>query len=164
MFAPTKPCFYDCLSQLKTQLLQKYIVLCALCTNTMLHICMFLLSPSPRRAWIEIRLYCDTSLLQDCRPPHGGRGLKFVASMRAEYPYESPSPRRAWIEMADSTHISSPTLRRPPHGGRGLKCHCYGITVLSEMSPSPRRAWIEILKTCAVPTVFIVALPTEGVD
>lgn len=56
MFAPKKPRFYDCLSQLKTQLLQKYIVLYALCTNTMLHICMFLLSPSPRRAWIEIQI------------------------------------------------------------------------------------------------------------
>ena len=35
----------------------------------------------------------------DCRPPHGGRGLKYCS------PQESELFRR----------------RRPPHGGRGLK-------------------------------------------
>lgn len=77
MFAPKKPCFYDCLSQLKTQLLQKYIVLYALCTNTMLHICIFLQSPSPRRAWIEITGYSASGkTFERCH-------IRFIIAVRA---------------------------------------------------------------------------------
>ena len=38
-------------------------------------------------------------MLEACRPPHGGRGLK----------YKHPKQPFAY-------------QRRPPHGGRGLKC------------------------------------------
>ena len=57
-----------------------------------------IMSPSPRRAWIEIYSAGNS-------PFCGG----------------SPSPRRAWIEMS-GVIVSMPfSLRRPPHGGRGLK-------------------------------------------
>ena len=36
-----------------------------------------LLSPSPRRAWIEIILRGLIKTHRLCRPPHGGRGLKY---------------------------------------------------------------------------------------
>ena len=144
MFAPKKPCFYDCLSQLKTQLLQKYIVLCALCTNTMLHICMFLLSPSPRRAWIEICFGISLFRVSLCRPPHGGRGLKSIRELvQKDGKTESPSPRRAWIEIPPYlSQLSRPEAGRPPHGGRGLKLN----------------------RLTSFLTDIIVALPTEGVD
>ena len=57
------------------------------------------MSPSPRRAWIEIT---------------GHMVLRGWA-------YRSPSPRRAWIEItAEVTKIKHGKCR-PPHGGRGLK-------------------------------------------
>ena len=79
------------------------------------------LSPSPRRAWIEISL--DGYIRHCCRSPSPRRawieippaGLEFI-----EY-FVSPSPRRAWIEIA-----------------------VMFITLRLIKSPSPRRAWIEI--------------------
>ena len=56
------------------------------------------LSPSPRRAWIEI-----------CIKTHLCIAL------------ESPSPRRAWIEIESDKAIKDTGASRPPHGGRGLK-------------------------------------------
>ena len=56
-------------------------------------------SPSPRRAWIEIREFELGRARIMGRPPHGGRGLK---SKRQDYGHKlrvSPSPRRAWIEI-----------------------------------------------------------------
>ena len=77
-------------------------------------------SPSPRRAWIEIKYKIDYRNSDRSRPPHGGRGLKFCDG---DYPNQhnaSPSPRRAWIEM---------TTPRAPTAAGG--------------SPSPRRAQSE---------------------
>ena len=59
---------------------------------------LFLLSPSSRRAWIEIA-YDDGYT--------AGRA-------------ESPSSRRAWIEIAyDDGYTAGRADGRPPHGGRG---------------------------------------------
>ena len=82
-------------------------------------------SPSPRRAWIEIkvRVRVNNTAAQR-RPPHGGRGLKFEYLVRQ----------------------NSGVLSRPPHGGRGLKFDRIGKSLFGAMSPSPRRAWIEILQ------------------
>ena len=57
-----------------------------------------LLSPSSRRAWIEI---------------------VEVYSVSPVTP--SPSSRRAWIEIIVRILTVNPGLGRPPHGGRGLK-------------------------------------------
>ena len=35
------------------------------------------MSPSSRRAWIEITMVAKNSKTSYCRPPHGGRGLKY---------------------------------------------------------------------------------------
>ena len=78
------------------------------------------------------------------RPPHGGRGLKWMYNTADPHSARSPSPRRAWIEMyivagKRAPNLASPSPRRawieifdaplcepggacrPPHGGRGLK-------------------------------------------
>ena len=76
------------------------------------------------------------------RPPHGGRGLKFIFIP----PIEALAPCR------------------PPHGGRGLKLLFVNLLVGIVSSPSPRRAWIEMLYRVKKVAFISVALPTEGVD
>ena len=56
-------------------------------------------SSSPRRAWIEISASSTSSDSVYRRPPHGGRGLKFMLN----------------------GHKQTMNFCRPPHGGRGLK-------------------------------------------
>ena len=78
-------------------------------------------SPSPRRAWIEIKLTPVRNYHNICRPPHGGRGLKFaLCHALPQSPRRPPHGGRGlksenlFIDMLN-------TYRRPPHGGRGLK-------------------------------------------
>ena len=79
-----------------------------------------MMSPSPRRAWIEI---ARLNVLL----------IKFV----------SPSPRRAWIEIRVVVGSPLRLRRRPPHGGRGLKWHTLAVNRFCRTSPSPRRAQSE---------------------
>ena len=90
--------------------------------SSMLLITSFM-SPSPRRAWIEIRGAGTRPLGLLCRPPHGGRGLK-----------------------CSEEAVCLAHERRPPHGGRGLKCQSPRKAIALSRSPSPRRAWIEICR------------------
>ena len=55
-------------------------------------------SPPSRGAWIEIGSLLKPRTASTCRPPRGGRGLKFNSGI----------PVEKWY-------------RRPPRGGRGLK-------------------------------------------
>ena len=63
----------------------------------------------------------DKQRRNKCRPPHGGRGLKYIKPL---------------------THglIDG----RPPHGGRGLKYVLRRAFGIWDMSPPARGAWIEI--------------------
>ena len=79
------------------------------------------LSPSSRRAWIEITEYKSLTAVHASRPPHGGRGLKLPTK-----------------------HPQSAKKSRPPHGGRGLKFLMVMAVLIFSWSPSSRRAWIEI--------------------
>ena len=102
----------------------------------------FLLSPSSRRAWIEICCHRweqerpRVALLAEGVDRNNGPGLH-LAHARA-----SPSSRRAWIEIPK---------RRPRPAS---------ITA----SPSSRRAWIEIFSQLSSPSTSSVALLAEGVD
>ncbi len=78
-------------------------------------------SPSMRRAWIEIKLNSKWQLDTKCRPPCGGRGLKY----------------RCYCEKRGCE-------RRPPCGGRGLKYDLPVCRTARGKSLSVRRAWIEI--------------------
>ena len=100
------------------------------------------LSPSPRRAWIEI---------------YYQPGGEYILS-------SSPSPRRAWIEIYYQPGGEYILSCRPPLGGRGLKSHLSGLLAMPAMSPSPRRAWIEINLGVTIVDRMPVALPSEGVD
>ena len=56
-------------------------------------------SPSIRREWIEIPSYLIETMLENCLPPYGGSGLKYVETMHLAQQQRSPSIRREWIEM-----------------------------------------------------------------
>ena len=103
------------------------------------------LSSSTRRTWIEIAVVCLRSFCNPGRPPHGGRGLKYLLYGRPHQCRASSSTRRTWIEiflcgLPQIQQRSSSTRRtwieiderrdghvkptgRPPHGGRGLKSY-----------------------------------------
>ena len=76
-----------------------------------------------------------------CRPPRGGRGLKYEVG-----------GRRLVV------------LRRPPRGGRGLKFNPRADLRQHALSPSSRRAWIEISSPAVAAQFWKVALLAEGVD
>ena len=101
-------------------------------------------SPPARGAWIEIpcappaprRCLCRPphggrglkyvlrppyDLIPSGRPPHGGRGLKLIVVIVACREVESPPARGAWIEIAPWVFPAANRFGRPPHGGRGLK-------------------------------------------
>ena len=56
-----------------------------------------------------------------CRPPRGGRGLKFSRNAVVRRQLVSPPSRGAWIEIFLSYSSVRCRARRPPRGGRGLK-------------------------------------------
>ena len=80
---------------------------------------MWLLSPSTRRAWIEIP--CDVPLSAVCEvsPSTRRAWIEIIMAKATAYQLQSPSTRRAWIEIPCMNEESSGVLRRPPPGGRG---------------------------------------------
>ena len=125
------------------------------------------MSPSSRRAWIEIAqtepgcLYGHVALLAE------GVDRNLKAHKYKSFPTASPSSRRAWIEI--SSHSPLRNLQKVAHrpGGVDIKLLCeqsgvqgQGVALLAEgvdrnfhrdlsqlvnvLSPSSRRAWIEI--------------------
>jgi len=85
--------------------------------------------------------YLSIEVAHPCRPPRGGRGLKYRGGFR-----------HPWIR------------RRPPRGGRGLKCFIAASSTARGASPSSRRAWIEIAVRAHRRQLVVVALLAEGVD
>ena len=62
-------------------------------------------SSSTRRTWIEMRRRCAHLRLCECRPPHGGRGLKSALAEKPQPAPASSSTRRTWIEISYSSHL-----------------------------------------------------------
>ena len=145
------------------------------------------LSPSSRRAWIEIlsalllmsssssrpprggrglkySVKADIERRTAGRPPRGGRGLKYSDHFQPTTLRLSPSSRRAWIEISGGDVAGASVLGRPPRGGRGLKLPINANETVYHLSPSSRRAWIEILHCWTRQRGRSVALLAEGVD
>ena len=112
-------------------------------------------------------LFMETANLVVCRPPRGGRGLKYYRGQGWHEIRQSPPSRGAWIEItvceviAQSLMVSPPSRGawieivlvqgisisgsgRPPRGGRGLKSHSRPPDRGYRQSPPSRGAWIEI--------------------
>ncbi len=69
-------------------------------------------SPSPRRAWIEI-VMCRLYRVREESPSPRRAWIEIPLSTRGGVPLLSPSPRRAWIEMVSrgvDNHITNVAL------------------------------------------------------
>ena len=106
------------------------------------------MSPSSRRAWIEIPTGRHAFYLNRTSPSSRRAWIEIELAQQCRRALESPSSRRAWIEIVR-------TGRARPAGEVALLAE--GVdrnkTLLSSRSktgrsPSSRRAWIEIV--CAV--------------
>ena len=101
-------------------------------------------SLSSWRAWIEICNCFPQCRWQDCRSPHGERGLK---SKRHVTIYggvgRSPHGERG-LKSHDINHGATKLVSRSPHGERGLKYVGQHHQTTGERSLSSWRAWIEI--------------------
>ena len=103
---------------------------------------IFLLSPSSRRAWIEIQLSYPQARKKRLSPSSRRAWIEIIVTSTLHSDLKgSPSSRRAWIEINFGYHDKHP-----------------------DGSPSSRRAWIEIDLVFAPTAVQRVALLTEGVD
>ena len=80
---------------------------------------LFLLSPSSRRAWIEILYrHRKDNINAVALLAEGVDRNCFLVSVPDRLK-TSPSSRRAWIEMSCFAATSAKVLGRPPRGGRG---------------------------------------------
>ena len=100
------------------------------------------MSPSTRRAWIEILWHASHKLIR----------------------LSSPSTRRAWIEI-DCLALRTDVLKVALHPeGVDRNLDIVGTFDEADGSPSTRRAWIEIDCLALRTDVLKVALHPEGVD
>ena len=80
---------------------------------------LFLLSPSSRRAWIEIARTAVSSRWSVVALLTEGVDRNSLSDIVNMLNAGSPSSRRAWIEMSGETKLPQRSTGRPPHGGRG---------------------------------------------
>ena len=75
-------------------------------------------SPPARGAWIEISRYSPKDNCARSRPPHGGRGLKYLNHRAVlDVAPRSPPARGAWIEIAALRWSFMPENVAPRTGG-----------------------------------------------
>ena len=114
---------------------------CSLCAKAAQDFCVLLLSPSPRRAWIEIPARRGRKNAPRVALPTEGVDRNHRNGTTVTRQNRSPSPRRAWIEIAlkrgkrKSSTVALPT--------EGVDRNVFTLKILVELR---------------------VALPTEGVD
>ena len=128
---------------------------------------LFLLSPSSRRAWIEIssrgflctlhsvallaegvdRNLPDSPILSTQSPSPSSRRawIEIISKHDTVWTNRSPSSRRAWIEINQFAYISEgiPVALLAEGVDRNINKRCN--TTIVKKSPSSRRAWIEIV-------------------
>ncbi len=146
----------------------------------------FLLSPSSRRAWIEIPSVASTAQYAFVALLTEGVDRNTSLADTVLGWFGSPSSRRAWIEMTFSSRrayarfvalltegvdrntkamkTQNATERSPSSRRAWIEMFYPRPLLCLYMSPSSRRAWIEIF--CCPPFLYCgyVALLTEGVD
>ena len=145
---------------------------------------LFLLSPSSRRAWIEIRICimmriaCLVALLAegvDRNVLHcSAKAVFSYVALLAEgvdrnvkmtktlvQLYVSPSSRRAWIEISPSTQEADTAYVALLAEGVDRNMPVASRRRVYTWSPSSRRAWIEIDKTVQVPE-YLGGRPPRG--
>ena len=122
------------------------------------------LSPSSRRAWIEILNRRLRFRPQRVALLAEGVDRNKLCTVKGQDELWSPSSRRAWIEIRSDKcrrkiYLPSPSSRRA-----WIEI-CLSVYKSAQFrSPSSRRAWIEMGMTRKVLMPRIVALLAEGVD
>ena len=127
---------------------------------------LFLLSPSSRRAWIEIS---KMAVLSSCWASVAllaegvDRNLKCFLYLCLKK--RSPSSRRAWIEIETIGMLEAIASVALLAEGADRNRSPISCLFSQQQSPSSRRAWIEIGKPCCTLSYGEVALlAAEGVD
>ena len=124
----------------------------------------FLLSPSSRRAWIEINTSTSTKT-QKMSPSSRRAWIEIdCIDLDAEKARLSPSSRRAWIEIMSIIFLKKPLFVALLAEGVDRNHHYRGLGKHPLESPSSRRAWIEIFLPSGCWPAAGVALLAEGVD
>ena len=77
------------------------------------------MSPSSRRAWVEIAISLTFSLSSSVALLAEGVGRNSINDVLAAAGRASPSSRRAWVEITTKNHRGQRAGSRPPRGGRG---------------------------------------------
>ena len=111
---------------------------------------MVWLSPSQRKAWIEVWYAFSTSCKPSRRLPNGRRGLKFGPAIMPLMLFLVAFPTEGvdW-SFKQLNHYCS-VLGRLPNGRRGLKYGRSDAVYRISVSPSQRKAWIEV-------SLFVIA-------
>ena len=78
-----------------------------------------LVSPSSRRAWIEITLRTVRVTMSQVALLAEGVDRNGLSLLLRQERRQSPSSRRAWIEITGALSQSAARSGRPPRGGRG---------------------------------------------
>ena len=78
--------------------------------------------PKNAKILLIYQRFTDKTVHLCCRPPRGGRGLKYPVHVDSAAADRSPPSRGAWIEILSGGSTLDPRPSRPPRGGRGLKC------------------------------------------
>ena len=122
------------------------------------------MSPSSRRAWIEIKESQIMKLLDLVALLAEGVDRNLISmALLGPWP-RSPSSRRAWIEIPKSACMPLWCLRSPSSRRAWIEISPAPSAEQVGTSPSSRRAWIEISKMLAAMILAFVALLAEGVD
>ena len=101
-------------------------------------------SPSARKVWIEIYIYCDTDSCKAASPSARKVWIEIFDYDKFASALVSPSARKVWIEICKRC-IKMRTMRRHlPQGRCGLKSALEKPKSLDTASPSARKVWIEI--------------------
>ena len=104
----------------------------------------FLLSPSSRRAWIEIRRWPLPSALMLVALLAEGVDRNLVTKGETTYDMRSPSSRRAWIEIKPTYSLWLRCCVALLAEGVDRNSNLLKSRKARYSSPSSRRAWIEI--------------------
>ena len=101
---------------------------------------------SQRKAVQNAQVIYPISMQFCCRPPRGGRGLKFFMASWAVLSPTSPPSRGAWIEIKLLNRVRVRYVESPPSRGAWIEINGPGTWAENiGGSPPSRGAWIEII-------------------
>ncbi len=139
----------------------KVLLVCQRSAGKTVHLCC---RPPRGGRGLKYPPYCAAYHAIRSRPPRGGRGLKCHRNTPRPEEYSSPPSRGAWIEMLDPLCIKPMLWTSPPSRGAWIEIIRLDAWIKCGMSPPSRGAWIEIPCNCILDFSDTVAPLAGGVD